>query len=84
MIDGPHMSRFGATIFGIVVLGLGLACLLFPYQLISVNKWLARGNEDRFSLFKLSLRAKIIHIRISGALGILLGLFVLWATWRTV
>jgi hypothetical protein len=70
------MSRLPAILFGLAMLVLGIAVLLFPYE---INSMVVRITRQRFDATR--LQHTIRDMRIGGAGGIAIGLFILLACW---
>jgi cytochrome c biogenesis protein CcdA len=69
---GRHLIKFAAQLaFAIVMFILGIVCLFFPQKYYS---W-ARGNL-------LDYGKAVYSIRFGGACAVIMGLFVLWMSWR--
>ena len=70
------------AIFAVVMLGVGIAALLFPYNVRSAFLKLMGGkDESTYSLF--GMKQTIPSIRFAGAVGILMAAFLFWAIWRS-
>jgi len=83
MVKTLHISELPPAIFAVTMLGIETAGLVFPHKVRSAFLGLMGGkDENTYSLLKLNPREIIWSIRFAGALGILLGAFVLWALWR--
>ncbi len=73
------IKLFPQIIFAVVMLALGIATLLFQDEIRS--RVLRRVGEK--GLFNLSNSTQAIwSIRFGGVMAILIGLFVLWMSWR--
>ena len=72
-----------ATIFGFATLALGTAAMCFPHEIRSAILKVTRGKTKIwYAPFKVSPSQEIRDMRLSGAVGILMGLFVLWLVWK--
>jgi hypothetical protein len=73
-------TLFPQIIFAVVMLALGIAALLFPYE---IRSWVLKVIGEKKGSFSLIDSAKAIwSIRCAGVGGILIGAFVLWMSWR--
>lgn len=67
-------------IFAIILLVLGIAALLFPYE---IRSWVLKAiGERKESLNLINSAQAIWSIRFAGVGGILIGAFVLFISWR--
>jgi hypothetical protein len=67
-------------LFGLVMLAIGSAALLFPNELRTLAERILGAKAP---LVKWVNPSHVVpSIRTGGILGILIGLFVLWATWK--
>jgi hypothetical protein len=70
---------YGPLSFAAIMLGLGAVASLFPQVIRTASLRLTRGKGE----FLLGPGRTIRSIRLGGLIGILIGVFMLWAVWRS-
>jgi hypothetical protein len=75
------MIKFWPQIaFGIAMLALGAVALTFPHAIIGFAERVLQSKAPFAKWIEPS--HVVLSIRSGGVIGILMGLFVLWATWK--
>jgi len=69
-------------IFGVSMLALGIMAVFFTTKIYS---WMSKGDGESSGFSNLiSYTQTIWSIRFGGTMAILIGLFMLWMSWRNV